>query len=86
MSFKAALYCSAIALAGWMNTSAAHAAPAAAEADPTQRLGTVSMHHAWGAGPDNVPVSVLIDKDAMREAHNFVPRMSAIPVTVRRAA
>jgi anaerobic selenocysteine-containing dehydrogenase len=57
-----------------------------AEADPTQRLGTVSMHHAWGAGPDNVPVSVLIDKDAMQEAHNFVPRMSAIPVTVRRAA
>ena len=34
MSFKAALYCSAIALAGWMNTSTAHAAaPAAAEPD-----------------------------------------------------
>ena len=57
-----------------------------AEADPTQRLGTVSMHHAWGAGPDNLPVSVLIDKDALREAHNFVPRMSAIPVTVRGLA
>jgi len=57
-----------------------------AEADPTQLPGTVSMHHAWGAGPDNVPVSVLIDKDGPREAHNFVPRMSGIPVTVRRVS
>ncbi|MDB5447403.1 MAG: hypothetical protein JWQ97_2720 [Phenylobacterium sp.] len=56
-----------------------------AEADPTQLPGTVAMHHAWGVGADNVPVSVLIDKDGMREAHNFVPRMSGIPVTVRGA-
>ena len=56
-----------------------------AEADPTQLPGTVSMHHAWGVGPERIPVSVLIDKDGMREAHNFVPRMSGIPVTVRRA-
>jgi anaerobic selenocysteine-containing dehydrogenase len=56
-----------------------------AEADPTQLPGAVSMHHSWGVGPGNVPVSVLIDKDGMREAHNFVPRMSGIPVVVRRA-
>jgi anaerobic selenocysteine-containing dehydrogenase len=55
-----------------------------AKADPTQLPGTVSTHHSWGTGPDNVPVTALIDKDVLREAHNFVPRMSAIPVRLTR--
>ncbi|WP_157220950.1 molybdopterin-containing oxidoreductase family protein [Flavisphingomonas formosensis] len=58
-------------------------------ADSSERRGAISMHHAWAKRYDRAgeqqratPVSVLIDKDGLRERHNFVPRMSAIPVRV----
>jgi anaerobic selenocysteine-containing dehydrogenase len=55
------------------------------KADSTQRHGTVSMHHSWGTGgTENAPVTALVSRDTYREAHNFVPRMSAIPVTLTR--
>ena len=63
------------------------------KADPSERRGATSMHHAWakrcnaeGEEQSVSPVSVLIDKDSYRERHNFVPRMSAIPVRVRARA
>ena len=55
--------------------------------DATQQIGTVSMHHSWRAGgDDDLPVSALVSRDSFLEAHNFVPRMSAIPVTISRVA
>lgn len=58
---------------------------ATVKADSTQHIGTVSMHHSWGAGgSDNLPVTALVNRDSCLEAHNYVPRMSAIPVTISR--
>ena len=60
---------------------------AVVRADPTQRLGTVSMHHSWSTGgSEGAPVTALVSRDTCREAHNFVPRMSAIPVTLTQMA
>ncbi|MBD8561856.1 molybdopterin-dependent oxidoreductase [Pseudomonas fluorescens] len=63
-----------------------------ARSDPTERLGAVSMHHAWtkrfdaaDSVQDVSPVSILIDREDYLEARNYLPTMSAIPVHVRRA-
>jgi anaerobic selenocysteine-containing dehydrogenase len=58
------------------------------KSDPTERIGSVSMHHSWpgiDVGEDSMSVGVLIDRNGHRESHNFVPRMSAIPVDVKIA-
>ena len=63
---------------------------AVVKADPSERQGAASMHHCWARrfsndGVESVtePISVLIDRNSLCENHNFVPRMSAIPVRVR---
>jgi anaerobic selenocysteine-containing dehydrogenase len=55
------------------------------KSDPTERIGSVSMHHSWpglDVGRGSVSVGVLINRNGCRESHNFVPRMSAIPVDI----
>jgi anaerobic selenocysteine-containing dehydrogenase len=65
-----------------------------AEADPTLRRGVVSIVHGFGRNPDRrsayeeggVSVNLLLSlDDSARETINAMPRMSGIPVAVRRA-
>lgn len=69
--------------------SSAGVVRAPVQPDSTERQGAVSIHHAWpGISTDGgwAPVGALIDRDSPLEAHNHVPRMSAIPVTVQRVS
>jgi anaerobic selenocysteine-containing dehydrogenase len=59
---------------------------ALAQVDASQLPGTVSLHHCWAADDADRTVSALIDSGGIRERHNFVPRMSAIPVVVSAGA
>lgn len=69
---------------------------ALARADPTLRSGVVAITHGFGALPDQVnsvsgylaegvAVNLLISGERDREPINAMPRMSAIPVNLRRA-
>jgi anaerobic selenocysteine-containing dehydrogenase len=64
---------------------------AIARADETMRLGVISMAHCWGGLPDSGSldgdnINLLIDSTSDVEAVNAMPRMSAIPVQLRRAS
>jgi anaerobic selenocysteine-containing dehydrogenase len=59
------------------------------KADPTLRMGVVSMTHGWGALPgetvyerDGSNTGLLISTDRDLEKINAMPRMSAIPVNI----
>lgn len=64
------------------------------EVDDTVREGCIAMTHAWGANPDedDDPFAVggntgrLTSVDADYDPYTGIPRMSAIPVNVRRVA
>jgi anaerobic selenocysteine-containing dehydrogenase len=66
--------------------------PAIVAADEGLKPGTISMTHAWGGLPgENLPYetegsnpSMLIRMDDVFESINAMPRMSAIPVNIRR--
>lgn len=68
--------------------------PAVVAADEGLKAGTISMTHAWGGLPgENMPYetegsnpSMLIKIDEVFEPINAMPRMSAIPVNIRRLA
>jgi anaerobic selenocysteine-containing dehydrogenase len=73
--------------------SDAGAVRAIAEADETLRSGVVSLIHGFGDLPDSddyltdgVSTNLLISTDRDLQAINAMPRMSGIPVNVRRAA
>jgi anaerobic selenocysteine-containing dehydrogenase len=66
-----------------------------ARPDKAVRRGVVSIAHCWGGLPDEqgtegagpgVNVNLLIPADRHLAAINMMPRMSAVPVTVRKAA
>jgi anaerobic selenocysteine-containing dehydrogenase len=62
---------------------------AIAEPDREVRPGVVSIAHCWGGLPDGegagVNTNLLIADDRDLASVNMMPRMSAVPVTVRRA-
>lgn len=63
---------------------------AVARADAALRRGVVSIAHCWGGAPGQdapgVNVNRLIPCDVEVEPINAMPHMSAVPVTVRKAA
>jgi anaerobic selenocysteine-containing dehydrogenase len=66
---------------------------AIAEADPTLRPGVVSLIHGFGDLPEDedyethgVSTNLLISTDRDLQTINAMPRMSAIPVSIGRAA
>jgi anaerobic selenocysteine-containing dehydrogenase len=74
-------------------TSDNGAVHAIAEGDETLRSGVVSLIHGFGDLPDSgdylsdgVSTNLLISTDRDLQAINAMPRMSGIPVNVRRAA
>jgi anaerobic selenocysteine-containing dehydrogenase len=62
---------------------------AVAQPDKTLRAGVVSMAHCWGGLPEEegpgANTNLLIACDRNVEAVNAMPRMSAVPVNVRKA-
>jgi anaerobic selenocysteine-containing dehydrogenase len=62
---------------------------AVAQPDKTLRAGVVSMAHCWGGLPEEegpgANTNLLIACDTNVEAVNAMPRMSAVPVNVRKA-
>jgi anaerobic selenocysteine-containing dehydrogenase len=62
---------------------------AVAQPDKTLRAGVVSMAHCWGGLPDEpgpgANTNLLIACDRNVETVNAMPRMSAVPVNVRKA-
>lgn len=62
---------------------------AVAQPDKTLRPGVVSMAHCWGGLPDEegpgANTNLLIASDKHVQAVNAMPRMSAVPVNVRKA-
>jgi anaerobic selenocysteine-containing dehydrogenase len=70
-------------------SSAASSIPAIVAADPSLRMGVVSMTHGWGGLPDESVyerdgsnTGMLISTDRKLEPINAMPRMSAIPVNI----
>jgi anaerobic selenocysteine-containing dehydrogenase len=63
---------------------------AVAQPDKSLRAGVVSMAHCWGGLPDEpgpgANTNLLIACDSNVEAVNAMPRMSAVPVSVRKAS
>jgi len=63
---------------------------AVAQPDKTLRAGVVSMSHCWGGLPGGegagVNTNLLIATDRDVQPYNAMPRMSGVPVTVRKAA
>ncbi len=74
-------------------TSDSGAVRAIAEADETLRTGVVSLIHGFGDLPDSsdyltdgVSTNLLVSTDRDLQTINAMPRMSGIPVNIRRAS
>lgn len=72
-------------------TSDTGSIPAVVSADPTIRRGVISMSHGWGGLPgesdfkvDGSNTGILISTDRHLDPINAMPRMSAIPVNIKR--
>ena len=86
-----------VAPGDWLEvTSDAGAIEAIVEADPDLRRGVVAITHGFGGLPEEtadpesygrqgVSTNLLISTDRMLEPINAMPRMSAIPVNLRRS-
>ncbi len=83
-----------VASGEWVQiTSDSGSIVAIAEADATVRRGVVQINHAFGNLPDDSPYreygsspNLLISTDRDLQTINAMPRMSGIPVNIRRAA
>ena len=78
----------------WIEVSSAHGAiQVLAEPDETLRRGVVSISHGFGGLPDEadflnggVSPNLLISTDRDLQTINAMPRMTAVPINVRRLA
>jgi anaerobic selenocysteine-containing dehydrogenase len=76
----------------WIEISSAHGAiQVMADADETMRRGVVSVSHGFGGLPGDdaqlgASPNALVSTDSDLQSINAMPRMTAIPVNIKRSA